>query len=225
METQEQKKIPKYWGWQDGIFGKPLPKYKFKSGYVPDLKLPPPKGLEGTTGYWYCGKYVVIKNAPETKKAQRAAPEVKVSRPELKKETKIKKTYFNNNIFIGKLEAGMYNNIGKSIQNPTILLLYLLQHGPWQGKQDKHHTWDKWYCKKHLIVVSISIEKMAVDLGVTKKTIKNWLKALEADNYIVKRKEGRENIYILGEVIGQDKLYLYSSGTTKQKVERMLKNG
>lgn len=153
---------------------------------------------------------------------ERTAPEVVVSLPEPKK-TKIKKTWFSNKRFIGKLEAGMCNSMGKSIQNPTILLLYLLQNEAWKDKEDKHKTWEYWYCKRGLIVASVGIKKMAMDLEVSESTIKNWSKALESDNYIVRHKEGRENVYVLGEVVGQDKLYLYSAGTDREKRKKKIK--
>jgi hypothetical protein len=97
----------------------------------------------------------------------------------------------------------------KSLQNATTLLFYLIQHSAWEGKNDKHHTYKSWYAKKRLIVASRSQEQMALDLGVSVSTIKRWLDDLERDKLIERAIEGRENVYILGKVIGDTELFFY----------------
>lgn len=69
MATKKQKSPPKLWGWKDGVFGNPLPKKEFKSGFKPKVRFDPPKGLENTIGYWLCGEYIVVSEKP--KKDQR----------------------------------------------------------------------------------------------------------------------------------------------------------
>ena len=39
---------------------------------------------------------------------------------------------------------------------------------------------------------------MAVDLGVSEKTISKWVKRLELDQLIVIEKNGIQNVYVLG---------------------------
>ena len=51
---------------------------------------------------------------------------------------------------------------------------------------------------------------MAVDLGVSERTIMRWTKALEEDGIIQRIKVGLENIYVLGKVINKEELYFYS---------------
>jgi hypothetical protein len=97
----------------------------------------------------------------------------------------------------------------KSLQNATTLLFYLIQHSAWEGKNDKHKTYKSWYAKKRLIVASRSQEQMALDLGVSVSTIKRWLDDLERDKLIERAIEGRENVYILGKVIGDTELFFY----------------
>jgi hypothetical protein len=97
----------------------------------------------------------------------------------------------------------------KSLQNATTLLFYLIQHSAWEGKNDKHHTYKSWYAKKRLIVASRSQEQMSLDLGVSVSTIKRWLDDLERDKLIERAIEGRENVYILGKVLGDTEFYFY----------------
>jgi hypothetical protein len=144
--------------------------------------------------------------------------------PEKNGRKKAEKTSFTNEWFIKRIEAGVYNMIPKSLRNPTILLLYLLHHQNWKGKKDKHNTYDYWYCKRHLIVASVSIEQMAADLEMSEKTIRRYLKSLERDEVIIKHKVGLENIYILGQVLGQDELYLYSHGTNRTKLSGLIQD-
>ena len=124
---------------------------------------------------------------------------------------------FSNKNYIMK-KAGVYNRArkSKSLQNPSTLLDYLLQHKPWKNekgeyKKDKHKTYTYWYLERKLIVASRSVEQMAVDLGVSESTIKRWVNALEKDGIIKKIKVGLENVYVLGKVINEnDELYFYS---------------
>jgi hypothetical protein len=110
------------------------------------------------------------------------------------------------------VRAGMINTVRqcKVLRNPTALLFYLLQHKPWEGKKDKHDTYGYWYVKKHLIVASVSVEKMAADLGVHEKTVRNWIEELHESGIIKKVKIGLENIYVLGEVTDTGEKYYYA---------------
>ena len=110
------------------------------------------------------------------------------------------------------VKVGLFNvaRLNRDLQNPTTLLLYLLQHRTWEGKKDKHDTYDTWYLKRGLIVASVGVEKICVDLGVHEKTVRNWTNALHKSGVIRKLKSGREGIYVLGEVIDNKELYYYS---------------
>ena len=96
-----------------------------------------------------------------------------------------------------------------SLKSPSTLLIYLIQEKAWDGKKDKHKTWDHWYIEKNLIVSTRSVDQMAADLGVHRGTITRWSAALEKDGLIIKRKEGLETIYILGKVVNGKELYYY----------------
>ena len=48
-----------------------------------------------------------------------------------------------------------------------------------------------------------------MDLGVSVSTIKRWLDDLERDKLIERAIEGRENVYILGKVLGDTEFYFY----------------
>jgi hypothetical protein len=97
----------------------------------------------------------------------------------------------------------------KSLQNSTTLLIYLIQHSAWEGKNDKHDTYENWYLEKRKIVASRSQEQMAADLGVSVRTIQRWLDELERDKLIERDIEGRENVYILGKVKGDKEFFFY----------------
>jgi hypothetical protein len=78
------------------------------------------------------------------------------------------------------------------------------------GKKDKHDTYDTWYRKRRLIVASVGVEKICADLGVHEKTVRNWVNALHKSGVIRKLKDGKENVYVLGEVINNEELFYYS---------------
>ncbi len=137
-----------------------------------------------------------------------------LNEPDPKSEKKeLKPVEYNGNYLGGKkaIKDKIFNKTraSKALKNTTTLLFYLIQHSAWEGKNDKHQTYDNWYSKKRLIVASRSQEQMAVDLGVSVSTIKRWLDALEKDGLIKKDIEGRENVYILGKVIGNTELFFY----------------
>ena len=118
-------------------------------------------------------------------------------------------TYSNKNYTI--MKAGILNTsrIADSLKNPTTLLLLLLQWKAYNGKKDKHSTYDKWY-KEGFIVASRSVEQLAVDLDVSERTVKRWLDKLVKDRVLVIEKEGLENIYVLGLVDeNNDEQYFY----------------
>jgi len=98
----------------------------------------------------------------------------------------------------------------RSLQNATTLLLYLIQHSAWDGKKDKHKTYNHWYGKKKMIVASRSQEQIAIDLGVSVRSVQRWLDALEKDKLIRRDIEGRENVYIIGVVAGDREDYFYA---------------
>ena len=98
----------------------------------------------------------------------------------------------------------------RALQNATTLLLYLIQHSAWQGKRDKHKTYDHWYGKKKKIVASRSQEQIAADLGVSVRSVQRWLDLLEKDKLIRRENEGRENVYILGVVARDEEHYFYA---------------
>jgi len=110
------------------------------------------------------------------------------------------------------IKAGIFNvaRANSDLQNPTTLLLYLLQHRAWEGKKDKHDTYNTWYLKKRLIVASVSVEKISADLGVHEKTARNWINGLHDSGIIRKIKAGLENVYVLGEVTDRKELFYYS---------------
>jgi len=122
------------------------------------------------------------------------------------KPAEYNKKYYSN------VSAGIINMVRtcKVLRNPTTLLFYLLQRKPWEGKKDKHDTYEYWYLKKNLIVASVSIEKISADLGVHEKTVRNWIDLLHDSGIIKKLKIGIENIYVLGEVIDKGELYYYA---------------
>jgi len=119
--------------------------------------------------------------------------------------------------------SGIYNMARKkrSLRNSTTLLLYLLQEKAWEGKKDKHKTWDHWYVEKGLIVASISVDQIAADLGAPSRTITRWSNELEDDGLIGKETENHDNIYILGKVIGGKELFFYSGDIKCQKKENL----
>ena len=113
---------------------------------------------------------------------------------------------YKENYLGGKkaIQAKLYNRARscKSLQNATTLLLYLIQHSAWEGKNDKHNTYKHWYEKEQLIVASRSQEQISKDLGVSVRTVQRWLDELEQDRLIHRDTEGKENVYILGKVVG-----------------------
>ena len=70
----------------------------------------------------------------------------------------------------------------RALQNATTLLLYLIQHSAWQGKRDKHKTYDHWYGKKKKIVASRSQEQIAMDLGVSVRSFRGGWTCLRMTN-------------------------------------------
>jgi len=133
-------------------------------------------------------------------------------------QKKLQAVEYENKYFIKNKKAGVFNMArkAKSLQNPSTLLDYLLQHKAWKNKKtgeykkDKHNTYTDWYVKRKLIVASRSVDQMAVDLGVSKSTIIRWTRALENDGIIQKVKVGLENVYVLGKVVGDKELYYYA---------------
>jgi DNA-binding transcriptional ArsR family regulator len=97
----------------------------------------------------------------------------------------------------------------RALQNATTLLLYLIQHSAWQGKRDKHKTYDHWYGKKKMIATSRSQEQIAADLGVSVRSVQRWLDLLEKDKLIRRENEGRENVYIVGLVARDEERFFY----------------
>ena len=135
----------------------------------------------------------------------------KINWDAIEKDTDLKPTEYRNDHF-STVKAGFFNvaRVISDLQNPTTLLLYLLQHRAWEGKKDKHDTYNTWYLKRRLIVASVGVEKICADLGVHEKTVRNWLKGLHKSGVIRKVKAGLDNVYVLGEVIDRQDLFYYS---------------
>jgi DNA-binding transcriptional ArsR family regulator len=143
---------------------------------------------------------------------------------EVSDEPKMKRTIYTNNLFISKVKGGILSMNCESLKNPTLLLLYLLQHKPFDGKWDKHHTWSYWYKKKKLIIASVSIEKMALDLGVSERTTRRWIKQLSRDGLIIILRSGLENLYVLGIVEGRIERYLYCGEAKPEEVKKVIQD-
>jgi DNA-binding Lrp family transcriptional regulator len=60
-----------------------------------------------------------------------------------------------------------------------------------------------------MIAASRSQEQIAIDLGVSVRSVQRWLDALEKDKLIRRDIEGRENVYIIGVVAGDREHYFY----------------
>ena len=129
----------------------------------------------------------------------------------MEKHADLKPTEYRNDHF-STVKAGLFNvaRVISDLQNPTTLLLYLLQHRAWEGKRDKHDTYNTWYLKRRLIVASVGVEKICADLGVHEKTVRNWINGLHESGVIRKVKAGLDNVYVLGEVIDGKELFYYS---------------
>lgn len=146
------------------------------------------------------------------KKAQRILDRFKDENPETsiidfdelkrRKEERQPEPYrFDKDKYYTNVSSGVLNmtRIAKSMQNPTTLLIYLLQ---WKGYKQKTGEYKKGICgnwyKDGYIVASQSIETAAVDLGMSERTITRWMNALVRDRIIVKEKQGLNNVYVLG---------------------------
>jgi hypothetical protein len=129
----------------------------------------------------------------------------------MEKHADLKPTEYWNDHF-STVKAGLFNvaRVISDLQNPTTLLVYLLQHRAWEGKKDKHDTYNTWYLKRRLIVASVGVEKICADFGVHEKTVRNWLKGLHKSGIIRKVKAGLDNVYVLGEIIDGKELFYYS---------------
>ena len=154
------------------------------------------------------------KGSPVLRPAQKSgSPAItsQVNWDEIRARTSLEPKQYQNNQF-SKVKAGLFNvaRANKALRNPTILLLYLLQHRSWEGKKDKHDTYDTWYKKRKLIVASVGEDKICADFGVNEKTVRNWVNALHRSGVIKKLKDGKENVYVLGEVIDNKDLFYYS---------------
>lgn len=97
----------------------------------------------------------------------------------------------------------------KCFYNESAFLQYLLQNRSWDGKIDKHKTWDGWYLKRDLIVASIGEVKMTDDTGIPRSTLKDWIKRLEDDNLIKREYEWGELVIVLGRVVDGVDVYYY----------------
>lgn len=218
------KRIPMYdWGAKQKSNEHDMTE-KYGSKYVKQLNyykwegLPVPKSLVSDLHRIHEGK------KPFKKKRQKKITNIRSYRKSQKqdwgkfeKKTDLEPKEYSNqhytNVRAGLINMGRKHRI---LQNPTTLLLYLLQHRPWEGKKDKHNTYEHWYLEKKLIVASISVGQMSADLGVHEKTVRNWLNSLHGAGIIRKVKVGMENVYVLGEVVGKEEVYYYT-GEAKWK--------
>jgi hypothetical protein len=191
---------------------------KYGSKYVKELKYYQYEGLQIPKSL-ICDLHRIHEGKkPFKKKRQKKITNIRSYRKSQKqdwgkfeKKTDLEPKEYSNEYY-SNVRAGLINvgRTKKVLQNPTTLLLYLLQHKPWEGKKDKHNTYHNWYLGKKLIVASVSVERMSADLGVHEKTVRNWLNSLHSAGIIRKLKVGKENIYILGEVIGKEEVYYYA---------------
>lgn len=101
-----------------------------------------------------------------------------------------------------KVDARISMNMktSKCHHNSTGLLIILLKHRSWNSKKDKHETWDYWYQIEKKIVASVGYEKLMSELGVSYSNIRRYLNKLEDNGDIKRELEGRENVFVLGEV-------------------------
>ena len=88
------------------------------------------------------------------------------------------------------------------------LLFHPIQHSAWDGKVDKHRTYKHWYEEKRLIVATRSQEQMAMDLGVSVRTVQRWLDELEEDFLIQRTVEGRRT-FTFWKVGAAHEVYFY----------------
>jgi len=128
-----------------------------------------------------------------------------------KAERQPKPYTFNKDKNYTNVSAGMLNmsRIADSLKNPTTLLIYLLQ---WKGYAKESGDYKKgvtgdWY-RRGFIVASQSEEQCAVDLEVSERTIRRWIKALERDRLLVIEKNGLKNVYVLG-LVDEQKVERY----------------
>jgi hypothetical protein len=92
------------------------------------------------------------------------------------------------------------------------LLLYFIRHRNWTGRNDgKHNVISVWRKQKGLIVCSRSKKTIAEELGVSKRTIRNWTKELVADGLVQVVVENRENVYIIGRIVDRKETYFYDN--------------
>jgi hypothetical protein len=121
---------------------------------------------------------------------------------EQKEQRELEPFVFDKDRNFNKISSGVLNmtRIANSLKNPTSLLFYLLQ---WKGYKNngeyKKGLTGEWY-KKGFIAASQSVEQMSANFDVDERTIRNWIKALEADRLIVIEKCGLKNVYVLGRV-------------------------
>jgi cell division protein FtsB len=150
-------------------------------------------------------------HVPRSQKTNEALSGAESSEPVRKKI--LKPVKFKGNFIGGKkaIKDLIFERArgSRALQNATTLLLYLIQHSAWQGKRDKHKTYNHWYGKKNMIAASRSQEQIAIDLGVSVRSVQRWLDALEKDKLIRRDIEGRENVYIVGVVAGDREHYFY----------------
>ena len=106
-------------------------------------------------------------------------------------------------------EVKVLMKANKVFRTKGMFLMYLVQEGPWEGKSDKHKTWDNWYCLNNLIVCSIGEEKMSEDTGVPRSTLKRWLMELEQEKLIKREYEWGELVVVTGKVVNGQDIYFY----------------
>ena len=129
----------------------------------------------------------------------------------LKKERKLDPYWYDSYKYFVHLKAGVINmsRIADSLKNPTTLLFYLLQWRTWKDESGKikDALGKKWYDAGYIITHRAQ-EVMALDLGVSERTINRWIKQLVRDRLIVVEKVGLQNIYVVG-LINDDGLESY----------------
>ena len=128
----------------------------------------------------------------ELRRAREKSSDVKPTAPIVQsQETKAQPS--NGNHYTN-IKDGIFNNIKKSLHNPTTILLYLLQHKSWRGKNGGSRDW--W--NKGYIVAIKDLDDIVNDLSIPKTNVWRWLNELERDHYIERPVE--RNVFIVGQV-------------------------
>ena len=178
----------------DPLTGIDTPVSELKALYGDDL-VKAIRRVNGKDGRCYAKSELVT----ELRRTRKKSSDVKQTATIIQsQETKAKSGKHYTNI-----NDGIFNNIKKSLHNPTSILLYLLQHKSWRGKNGSSSDW--W--NKGYIVAIKDLDDIVNDLSIPKTNVWRWLNELERDHYIERPVE--RNVFILGQVDKFDKEYYF----------------